>query len=256
MHYVAYILLSSWLLCIVTANGYLPIDQNFINIIPVSDTNKVNYRLPNNTRPEHYVIALATNVDKNDFNFTGQVAIKLRTLESTKNITVHQRQLTIDSVSLQNLNTLRTIKVHHNYDNITEFLVISAADELEKEQHYLLTIAYHGELRTDMGGFYRSSYTNSKNETRLVQYIICCFNGTKKVTYPKLSSIIILQFIHLCNLLASKICIKVSQSIDSTDYIFPIFFLCFRPIYGHQTDHYRQNYLPNMPTFETKDMRL
>lgn len=146
MHCVGYILLVRLLLCAVTVNGHLPIEQNFINTFGASDTNVVNYRLPNNTKPEHYAIALATNVDKNDFNFTGEVTIKLRALEPTKNITIHQRQLKIVSVSLRSLSSGKRIIVTHDYDKITEFLEISAEDELEKGQSYFLTITYSGEF--------------------------------------------------------------------------------------------------------------
>lgn len=167
MHSIGSILFGSLLLCVVAISGHQPIDHNFINIFDASDTSNLNYRLPNNTKPEHYAITLTTNIDKNEFSFTGEVIITLRALESTKNITLHQRQLTIDKVVLLLANG-RQIKVNYNYDKTTEFLEISVADELEKDQRYFLTINYRGELRTDSGGFYRSSYNNSKNEIRSV----------------------------------------------------------------------------------------
>lgn len=165
--------ISSLLLCAaVTVHGHRPIDGNFINAFDASGTNGVSYRLPNNTKPEEYAIELRTNIDKKEFNFTGKVTIKLRALESTKNITLHQRQLTIGEHWLQAENGKPINVGQWNYDKTTEFLVIPVTDGLEKDQRYALTIAYTGELRADMGGFYRSSYVNSKNETRFAHALL------------------------------------------------------------------------------------
>lgn len=166
MHSVGYILISSLLVCVTTINAHQPIDHDFINIFDANDTDDVNYRLPNNTKPEHYAISLTTNVHENNFTFEGKVIIILRALEPTRNITIHHRQLRIDKVHLLDVGTSIPIVVHWKYDTTTEFIVITVADELKKNQLYQLVITYYGDLRDDMGGFYRSSYVNSKNETR------------------------------------------------------------------------------------------
>lgn len=168
MYSVGYILFGNLLLCVVTINGHHhPIDHNFINTFDAIDTNGVNYRLPNNTKPEHYGITLATDVDKSNFTFTGEVIITLRALEPTKNITIHHRQLNIGGISLQSKDSPKKIPVGDwTYDKTTEFLVVPLPDALEKDQRYFLTVTYSGTLRSDMGGFYRSSYINSKNEKR------------------------------------------------------------------------------------------
>lgn len=170
MHSGGYTILirSLLILGIPAINGHEPLDYDFINTFDASDTNGVNYRLPNNTKPEHYAISLETNVHENNFTFLGQVTITLRALEATKNITIHHRQLTIGRVILQEADNIIPIKVDISYDKTTEFLVITVPDGLKKDQRYKLLIIYDGTLRTDMGGFYRSSYVNSKNETRLV----------------------------------------------------------------------------------------
>lgn len=154
--------------CVVTANERQPFDHNFINSFDASATNEINYRLPNNTKPENYDIKLSTNIDKTNFTFTGTVIITLRALEATKNITLHQRQLTIIDIWLISENRKPITVEKWTYDKTTEFLVVPVSAGLQKDQPYTLTIEYTGELRTDMGGFYRSSYVTSKNETRFV----------------------------------------------------------------------------------------
>lgn len=169
MHSVEYTLICSLLLCVTTINGLQPIEHNFLNTFDASDTNEVNYRLPNNTRPENYTISLETNIHANNFDFSGEVTITLIALESTKNITIHHRQLTIDTSDccvLQRDGMPRPIKIDVTEDKTTEFLVFTVADGLEKDQRYKLYIKYNGTLRTDMAGFYRSSYVNSDNQTR------------------------------------------------------------------------------------------
>lgn len=160
------IFIGSLLLYVTTVNGHRPIDHNFINTFDASDTNQVNYRLPNNTIPVQYTISLETSIHENNFKFSGEVSITLRALESTKNITIHNRQLNIKSANLKKIGSGTSWKPTYTTDKTTEFLVFTVPDELEKDQLYTLDISYEGDLRTDMAGFYRSSYVNSKNETR------------------------------------------------------------------------------------------
>lgn len=60
----------------------------------------ISYRLPNNTRPITYDVHITTRVDKGDFTFTGQVLIVLQVYDTTSDITIHARQLTINSINL------------------------------------------------------------------------------------------------------------------------------------------------------------
>lgn len=147
-----------------------PIDHNFINTFDTNNENAaVNYRLPNNTKPESYEITLRTRVDKGQFNFTGNVNIYIEVLEeNTKTITLHARQLTFGTITLKQGTSEIDLK-DHAYDTETEFLTIPLkSDTLIKGRFYYLNIEYSGELRKDMGGFYRSSYINANNETMQV----------------------------------------------------------------------------------------
>lgn len=154
--------------CVVVATALKPMpEQQQVKGIPqvveafqIQPT--INYRLPNNTRPVSYDIHLTTNVHtQEDFNFTGQVAIRLVAIEASRTITVHQRQLTIGTVSLS-LATSPTTPIALNpfeYDSTTELLTFTlSSDDLVPNIEYILTIAYSGVLRTGQAGFYRSSY--------------------------------------------------------------------------------------------------
>lgn len=150
---------------VVVVNGWQQIDNAAIDDTTI---NKVNYRLPNNTKPESYDITIITNIDENDFNFTGRVVINLNVLEASQNITIHARQLNIKTIKLTTTSGTEIKLNPFTYDNITEFLVIPTQVQLQTDTQYKLTIEYSGVLRTGSTGFYRSSYTNSNGEIRKV----------------------------------------------------------------------------------------
>lgn len=130
--------------------------------------NKINYRLPNNTKPESYDITISTNIDRNDFNFSGRVVMNLHVLEATHNITIHARQLNIKTIKLISTSGAVINLNPYIYNNITEFLVIPSQIELQTGTQYILTIEYAGVLRAGSFGFYRSSYISANGETRNV----------------------------------------------------------------------------------------
>lgn len=121
----------------------------------------VNYRLPNNTQPISYDIHLTTNVHRNDFNFSGEVAIRFVVLETSRTITLHQSQLVIGTVRLTSVsrpNTPIALNVFQ-YDSSNDFLTFTTTSiDLIAGIEYVLTISYTGVLRTDNFGFYRTSY--------------------------------------------------------------------------------------------------
>lgn len=137
-----------------------------------ASTNEISYRLPNNTKPENYDITIITYFDTNNFIFSGTVIIDLRVLEESCSITVHARQLTINLVRLMTKNGSPVKLKPFTYDPTTEFVTIPTQNQLIKDTNYILTLGYVGELRTDKGGFYATSYTNSKGETRQVSLLI------------------------------------------------------------------------------------
>lgn len=125
----------------------------------------INYRLPNNTKPEAYIITITTDIANGKFEFDGTVKIAVRVLETTRNITLHQRQLKILSAELVTDYDRRYKILLPHYDPDTEFLTIATTDEVIHPGNLVyLTIKYKGILREDAAGFYRSSYTNSEGK--------------------------------------------------------------------------------------------
>ncbi|XP_015604740.1 aminopeptidase N [Cephus cinctus] len=133
----------------------------------VASRTNADYRLPTNSKPIHYVIKLNPHLTNDNFTFTGEVTITLEVVQASTNITLHSKEQTIDEsrtfLAPYNDNTTR-YSITHNYDTTTDFLILSANETLPVG-NYTLIIHYTGDLRDDMIGFYRSSYTNSNNET-------------------------------------------------------------------------------------------
>lgn len=135
---------------------------------------ETGYRLPNTTVPLKYNIELTTHVhdhgSADQFNFEGKVIISLRVEEdNVRNITLHYREITVTHVKLSESGSLVLIDDDSSFstDSTYEFLVIEPPSAL-KVGVYTLEIQYNGVLRTDNGGFYRSSYTDASGRTRWI----------------------------------------------------------------------------------------
>ncbi|XP_046805079.1 endoplasmic reticulum aminopeptidase 1-like [Lucilia cuprina] len=128
----------------------------------------LNYRLPNQTYPEHYDIELSTNVHTGDKAFKGKVTIDVVVVETTNAIVIHARQLKDFKTSLVNpVNGLQE-NLKFEYELEREFLTLTRLNgaKFEDDTKWKVTIEYSGELRTDNGGFYLSSYTGVNGEKR------------------------------------------------------------------------------------------
>lgn len=124
-------------------------------IVPFEDS----IRLPNSVIPVHYDIQLVTNVHNGTRAISGGVKIHVKILEQTNSITLHSRGLTILLVQLINLSSQNSVPVTRSFDTSKDFLILSTDDTfLLPNEEYSVEIFYNGNLRTDMGGFYRSLY--------------------------------------------------------------------------------------------------
>lgn len=126
------------------------------------------FRLPNNSIPLRYDLWLKTDVDKANFDFSGQVKIHIRIVEPTQQITLHYRRMAVDNVDLYDADqSLIESNLKFEFVNFFEFLVISLPRVMTASEEIILDIKYHSELRTDSAGFYRSSYEKDDEEVWL-----------------------------------------------------------------------------------------
>lgn len=126
---------------------------------------EMNFRLPNATRPESYDLTVRTRVDEEDFSFNGDIKINIVAIESTTSITLHQKQTTVDEIQFEsNGNSIPVDR--YSYNRKLQFLTVSVVEPLIVGNNYTLRIKYHGILREDYLGFYRTSYLND-NENRI-----------------------------------------------------------------------------------------
>lgn len=136
----------------------------------IDDVDGKHYRLPNETIPVHYTISLTTDIDKGDAGqeFSGKVRIRVRVLAETPQITVHVRQLTIETIALYSTAeppVLIENDISPIFEEDLEFLHIKPTAALAVDTQYFVDITYKGLLRDDNMGFYRSSYKNEDGET-------------------------------------------------------------------------------------------
>lgn len=145
----------------------VPADET-VPFAPYADSvDGKEYRLPNNTIPLRYDVSLTTDVHRGETAFSGTVNIRIQALESSDTITLHYRQLTIDTVQVfSNPDSSRIlIPSEISFVEDVEFLKIKVNNQLVVSQQYLVVITYHGHLRDDNMGFYYSSYKNTEGKT-------------------------------------------------------------------------------------------
>lgn len=150
----------TFMLTVVSIHG-APFINTVVNTHQISDT---NFRLPNNTVPENYIISLRTWIHEGNFTFTGVVTIDVRPTEPTDFITVHQEGFTIGDIQLSSEDSDIPFEPFE-YNSTLDFLTIPTSVNLNPRQRYSLRIEYSGTLRDDDLGFYRSSYVNDLGNT-------------------------------------------------------------------------------------------
>lgn len=127
--------------------------------------NDRSFRLPNNTEPVSYSIRLSTDIHRGDFGFQGEVTIAIRALEATNSVTLHSRQTIIERIDLIAPNgTLVQGNVPFTYDSEVEFLVIPVERGLAAGEELSIDISYQGFLRSELMGFFRTSYYNPETD--------------------------------------------------------------------------------------------
>lgn len=143
-------------------------DEEVFQISPLATSDELKYVLPQSTRPIAYEVLLKTGIDKKDFDFQGEVTIKIEVLSETSSIVMHSL-VEIDDIQLMESDGETIVEWdRHEPDEQYQFLTIHTKDKiLLTGELYFVNIKYHATLRgnnNDYTGFYRSSYLNSKGE--------------------------------------------------------------------------------------------
>lgn len=133
--------------------------------IDISSSQNVNYRLNDDIEPINYKITLTPHLENKTFD--GMVDIDLKTMKTgvteivlhKKDLNITQQQFITKATSANHFAIPSVLSIIGNrVDPITEKYTIILTTALEPNQTYTLTFDYTGKLRTDMHGFYLSSY--------------------------------------------------------------------------------------------------
>uniref|UniRef100_A0A3B4BFT2 Aminopeptidase n=1 Tax=Periophthalmus magnuspinnatus TaxID=409849 RepID=A0A3B4BFT2_9GOBI len=124
------------------------------------------YRLPKTLVPEHYNLTLWPRLKPDNttglYIFTGESSVEFKCVEETDLILIHSNKLNYTKaptvVSVSGGVTAPNIKKHW-LQTVTQYLVIELEGTLKKDHVYRLSTEFVGELADDLGGFYRSVYT-------------------------------------------------------------------------------------------------
>lgn len=133
-----------------------------------NDEETPNYRLPNNSLPISYDLWLKTDVDKQNFNFQGNVKIAIEIYEPSTAIVLHLRRSQIDNIDMYNYTDSGVVQFSNlrwTYEAQREFLTINLPASAVVGEKFTLDIDYHGVLREDKAGFYYASYKDENNAT-------------------------------------------------------------------------------------------
>ncbi|XP_049277419.1 aminopeptidase N-like [Anopheles funestus] len=148
--------------------------QEFDNVVGPNRRQPVDesYRLPNNTSPVHYHLALRTAIHENNRQFSGTVMVLFEVLESTTTVTLHNRQLTVQRAFLHEVATDGSAgpqieQASHVTDPTTEHLTLTMSQMLPVGSRYFLRIEFQGTLQNNNNmGFFASSYLDNTGTRR------------------------------------------------------------------------------------------
>lgn len=126
------------------------------------------YRLPDSLSPVSYSVTLRPRLQPETnglFIFTGNSTVIFRCVNATDLIIIHSYKLNLTSsgghyATLTGLNGANTPSITKSWLEVpTQFLVIQLSNSLMAGGTYELRTTFTGELSDDLGGFYRSVYT-------------------------------------------------------------------------------------------------
>jgi puromycin-sensitive aminopeptidase len=121
-----------------------------------------NVRLSKNVFPIEYDIQLKPDLD--NFTFEGIETITLSNSKPTKKLTLHSKELEIETAEVRLPQGKVFAKIYYNEKNETANFIFPKIISVGK---FKLTIVFKGILNDKMRGFYRSKYTIQEKEYHL-----------------------------------------------------------------------------------------
>ncbi|KAK2913418.1 hypothetical protein Q8A67_001817 [Cirrhinus molitorella] len=129
------------------------------------------YRLPDTLLPEYYNLTLWPRLvpdEQGMYVFTGTSGVAFKCVKKTNLIIIHSHQLNFTLTSemhhakLTGLGGTSAPAVLKTWLRTqTQFMVIQLKENLQVGKSYWLYMEFRGELSDDLGGFYRSQYTEN-----------------------------------------------------------------------------------------------
>lgn len=124
--------------------------------------------LPPAFKPVHYHVAVG-NIDLTNNTFAGEVTIELDTQNSSRQIHLHYRELTLHHKRISVSSASKPVLVSGIHEhNAKEYFVIELAEEIPASQSVTIDIGYQGIIQTNMAGFYRSAYEKNGVQKHMV----------------------------------------------------------------------------------------
>nr|XP_033323078.1 uncharacterized protein LOC117218638 [Megalopta genalis] len=114
-------------------------------------------KLDGNAIPTRYV--LEVEPDFQTLIFKGNVKITFEVKNATSLLVLNQKYLTIQSIAIDNGNSVRNVLVSDKLETVTVYF----KEDLEPKQNYTIDIKYEGVLNDQKRGFYRSRYLVGKD---------------------------------------------------------------------------------------------
>eukprot|EP01135_Chromosphaera_perkinsii_P005100 Nk52_evm11s316 gene=Nk52_evmTU11s316 len=125
-----------------------------------------NIRLPTKVKPISYDLFL--DPDLQSFTHSGWVRIQLEVLESVNTITLHAKDLEVETskASLVSLDGGKKIKIKNmKQQKEGDFLIVTLSSQVWADK-YELYLEFSGSINDGLAGFYRSSYKDAKGNAK------------------------------------------------------------------------------------------
>ncbi|XP_039261143.2 aminopeptidase N-like isoform X1 [Styela clava] len=139
------------------------------NVIPDDD-----WRLPKDLIPMSYQVELRPLFDPDEqgrYLFFGSSTVEFKCNKSTSQIKMHSSRLnyTTEQIKLSDSEGNVIDILHMEYDLIKEFVTFEIESECKQGEDYTLTFEkFISEMSLDLTGLYRSYYTTSDGEERMI----------------------------------------------------------------------------------------